>query len=355
MKELRKKTNSTILLLLSAILVSAMVLLNLHSYGRESENLRRNLDILDSRKDFHPEGTEEIPPFPEESAGKKRDSSDLRNMMVMDYELYTVRIREGEISEIISHGNESEAFDAEKAAKEIMEREQDDAFFVGNLYLDSYSYRYHYMDSMVIVNNQEVKKKLWELLVQSLLIFLALEAVIILASKRITRWIAKPAEEAFERQKEFIADASHELKTPLAVIMASAEEIPQREENRKYLETISYETDRMSHLITGLLNLSRLEGGGASADFREEDLSRILSKTCLSYEGVAFEQGVGIRTNIEEGLMFRCVKEEIEQMAATLLDNAVSHSYRDTSVGGSAEYLKGKSTVRLRVTNTGAK
>ena len=125
------------------------------------------------------------------------------------------------------------------------------------------------------------------------------------------------------------------------------------EEEQQYLENIRYESERMQRLIAGLLNLSKLENGTDPASLKEEDLSRILEKTCLSYEGVAFEQGVSIETEIEEGLRLKCNKDEIEQMAATVLDNAVRHSYRDTTVRVSAVHLKAKNCIEILVINSG--
>ena len=350
MKELRKKTFWTILTLLSLILLSAMIMLNVRSYSRESEGIRRNLGIFDDRGGFRRDAGEPAPAPPD---GKMMDRDKLKNMMIMNYELYTVQLQNGEISEILSHGNESDDFDAEAAAREIIAGESSDCIKVGNLYSRDYSYRYRYMDSIVILNNKEVKNKLWELLAQSLLVFILIELVIIVASGKITKWITEPAESAFARQKEFIADASHELKTPLAVIMASADEIKEKDENLKYIENIRYESDRMNRLISGLLNLSRLEDGEDTAGYKDEDLSRILNKTCLVYEGVAYEQGVTIQTDIEEGLHLKCSREEIEQMTATLLDNAVRHSYPDTAVRVIAGSVKGKNSISIRVINSG--
>ncbi len=396
MKELRKKTNLTILFLLSAILIAALVMVNVQSYGREREDIKRSLDILENRRGFPGEGPGfgegpgrgegfdpgEDPglkegkvfdpgekPGPKE--GEKQDFDrperpdfdedkepgmkprDLKNMMVMDHELYTVEIEDGEIGEIFNHGNASEDFDVSAIAGEIIEKETRDCLFIGNLYFTGYSYRYRYMDSIVISNDREVRSKLRKGLALSLLIFALLELVIIFVSRLITGWITKPADEAFTRQKEFIADASHELKTPLAVIMAASDEIPVREENEKYIGDIRYESDRMSRLIAGLLKLSHLEDGEDPAGFKEEDLSKIIEKTCLVYEGVAFEKGVSIETDIEEGLILKCNKEEIEQMMSTLLDNAVRHSYRDSIVRVTAGYSKAKGTVGIRVINSG--
>ena len=370
MKELRRKTNLTIIFILSIILVVVLVLLNVRSYTREQEDIRRSLNMLDNRmgprngfgrgmdvpgeppktgnpeKDFVPGG-----PIPPE--GISEEPQDMGNLMILDHELYVVEVQDGAVSNIYSLGNTSEDFDVETAAEEILAKESKDAVYAENLYFGGYSYQYHYDRSIVILNNAESSKKLRELMLESLLLLIVAEGVIVLLARLITHWITKPAEEAFARQKEFIADASHELKTPLAVIMASADEMQAPETQQKYLENIRYEADRMSRLIAGLLNLSKLENGEDIASYKEENLSRILEKTCLAYEGVAFEQGVLIDMDIEEEMILKCNKDEMEQMAATLLDNAVRHSHKDSTVRMKAEYNRKKGLIQIDVINCG--
>ena len=75
--------------------------------------------------------------------------------------------------------------------------------------------------SLVIIDNTNTKERLMQTLKTSIMIFIILEIVIVISSKQITNWIIKPVVETFNKQKQFIADASYELKTPLAVIIAS--------------------------------------------------------------------------------------------------------------------------------------
>ena len=107
----------------------------------------------------------------------------------------------------------------------------------------------------------------------------------------------------------------------------------------------------MNKLITGLLDLSKLEEGVSKESYKEENLSKIVDKTCLVFEGVAFEEGVGIETDIEEGISIKCSKEEMEKLVSTLLDNAVKHSDKGTSV--EAKLYRSKSSVILKIINTG--
>lgn len=355
MKELRKKTILTIFSILTAILITGLTLLNINSYRREYLSIERGLNVFDNRGGF-----KEGPPGPN-GAGNgdlKQRPHDLDNMMVMDNEVYTVKLAaDGEIESIISHGNTSGDFDIENIAvsvKNLVLGSQSDLIYIGNLYKDDYSYKYRVNDLIVILNNEEKAGKLKLLLIESIIIFIITEAVLFLIARLITGWIVKPAEEAFKRQKEFIADASHELKTPLAVIMASADELAcegSPDKNEQYIENIRYESDRMSRLIMGLLDLSKLDEDRSGISYKEENLSRIIEKTCVAFDGVAFEQSVMIQTDIEAGLNYRCIKDEMEKMISTVLDNAIKHSYKDTTVRVSARNIKG--SILIKITNSG--
>ena len=360
MKELNKKVFLTLFGILTLILVISLIILNIQSYRREYENVERSLTIMDDPwmgrgPDFSPgpgPDMEENPDEGQDFEGKgfdDQDGPDIENMMIIDYEVYTVMLSDGAISQIISNGSTSSDFDANAVAEEILGNSSQDTMKIENLYLGNYSYNYKF-DKIVIINDESVAAKLRKVLLESLLIFVVLEAVIAFIAKLVTGWIIKPAQEAFDRQKEFIADASHELKTPLAVIMASSDEIAVDENNSKYIDNIKYESDRMSKLISGLLDLSKLEEGVSKDSYKEENLSKIVEKTALVFEGVAFEQGVQIETEVEDDISLKCSKEEIEKLVSTIIDNAIKHSEKDTSVV--VKLYKGNKTV-LKVINTG--
>lgn len=355
MKELRNKTILTIFSILTAILITGLTILNINSYRREYMSIERGLNVFDNRGGF-----KDGPPGPN-AAGSgewKQKPRELDNMMIMDNEVYTVKLDgDGEIENIISHGNTSGDFDIENTAvmvKSLVYGSQSDLIYIGNLYKDKYSYKYRVNDLIVILNNEEKSGKLKSLLLESVIIFIITEAVIFFVARLITGWIARPAEEAFRRQKEFIADASHELKTPLAVIMASADELSGAvsfDKNEQYIENIRYESDRMNRLITGLLDLSKLEDDKSRESFKEENLSKIIEKTCLAFDGIAFEQSVMIQTDIEKDISFQCVKDEMEKMISTILDNAIKHSYKDTTVRVNAHIIG--NNIVVKIVNTG--
>lgn len=358
MKELRRKVFLTVLVILTLFLVISLTVINVVSYSRESESLIRNLNIMDERGDWKrpglrwgegPGGT----PDKQEGAGDPDNFGppDMENMMFMDHEVYTVELNEEGIVRIISNGGTESDFDPVSAADDIIASNDRDTVKTGNLYKGGYSYKYIPDRSIVIINNETVTSKLISLLIITIISFLVLECLIVIISRLITGWITKPAKEAFDRQREFIADASHELKTPLAVIMASSDELKSDTEDKRYIDNIKYESERMNKLIAGLLDLSKLEEGITKDSYKDENLSKIIEKSCLAFEGVAFEEGVGIESDIENDITYKCSKEEMEKLISTLLDNAVKHSDKGTSV--KVKLYRSKNNVVLKVINKG--
>ena len=365
MKELKQKTFLTIFFILTAILLVSLMMINIQGYNRERESILHNLRMLDDGNalghgpfelERDKQAFEEKTDRPKEEMPQKKGwREDPGDIMIMDHEVYTVFLAENEIERIISHGNGSEDFDIETVAEQIIQSNTAEKESIGNLFWADYAYRYRPGESIVVINLKEITAKLRQLLLITLLLLACLETAVFFLSRLIACWITAPAVESFQKQKEFIADASHELKTPLAVIMASADELGSdtvtEEAKKTYIGNIRHESDRMNRLILGLLELSRLEDGDLRTTYKEENLSRLIEKTTLVFEGVAFEQEVSIETEIEEGIRFCCNKDEIEKMLSTILDNAVKHSYRQSKMLVRAYRSKGK--IHIGITNQG--
>lgn len=120
------------------------------------------------------------------------------------------------------------------------------------------------------------------------------------------RWAVKPVDRAWEQQRQFVADASHELKTPLTVIMTNAElldspECP--EENRaRFVDSILTMSRQMRGLVESLLELARIDNGSLKTAFSPVELSRMAEEAVLPFDAVFFEQGLTLDTDIEDGI-----------------------------------------------------
>ena len=144
-------------------------------------------------------------------------------------------------------------------AKNIIANNSTSKLKIGCLYLESYAYNFENHQSLTIVNVSDTRNMLLINLIISLFLVGLGEFIIYMISKKITEWITKPVLESFDREKGFVANASHELKTPLAVMMASIDCLEVNKKNEKWIHNLKSESDRMNHLITRLLDLSKTE------------------------------------------------------------------------------------------------
>ena len=135
--------------------------------------------------------------------------------------------------------------------------------------------------------------------------------------------IIRPLEENDKQQKQFISDASHELKTPVAVISTNAEILSREIGENEWLANIQYENERMGDLVKQLLDLSRAEN--TETPMETVDFSRIVTGEVLAFESFAFDQGKTIRSDIDENIYVTGSQAQLAQLISILLDNAVWH------------------------------
>ena len=183
------------------------------------------------------------------------------------------------------------------------------------------------------------------------LVAVAEDALLSAAAVWLIHRLVKPVDEAMEKQKQFVWDASHELKTPLAVISANAEALAGEIGPSRSLDFIQAEVRRTDHLIQNLLTLARMEKGTVQAQHTRFDLSRALLEVTLPFESAVFEAGKEMEMNIPDGVFCVGDEEMIKQLAVILLSNAEKYSDDGGKIRLTLE-AKGEKRV-LRVHNTG--
>lgn len=163
------------------------------------------------------------------------------------------------------------------------------------------------------------------------LAWLVLMVVLFAITMFLARFVARPVEAAWENQQRFIADASHELKTPLTVIMADAsilQKSPEKTvaEQKDWVEGISSEAERMRRLTEDLLALAQADAGIDTAPVMTElDFSQMTERAVLQFEAAAFERGLLIEDEIEEGVKVSGAADKLDGMLKTLLENACKY------------------------------
>ena len=189
-------------------------------------------------------------------------------------------------------------------------------------------------------------------------------AVFFVISLFFSRWALRPVARAWTQQRRFVADASHDLKTPLTVILANtsiALEHPERSvaSQSQWLESTQHEAEAMQGLVGDLLALAKMDeeeaaaqSGDARPAFEEVDLSDVIEGEALQFESVAFERGVKLESQVEPGIRLRGNEQRLRRLAGTLIDNACKY----VDDGGAVDVSLSRSgkQAKLAVRNTGA-
>lgn len=347
MKKLQKKVFLVIFLILTLVVSGIIAVYNIQFYQQQLHMTAHALDStfkIGMHADF--DGKVDMPPA---NANFEFNPDDFDNMRFLDSTVYTVFLDvNGNIDDIINHSGGDLTDEEVKAVAAVLLQQENDRY-IGNLYTAPYSY-YRQSNSLAIVDNSETNSLLRRTLLFSVLAWLAAVLIIVLMAKLLTRWITKPVAESFDKQKQFIADASHELKTPLAVIIASADALESNPAERQWLDNIKSESDRMSKLIADLLELAKTEEVNEHDQFAVGNLSKVAEKAALTFESVMFEHGVVLEDDIEDGIELNMNAYQMTQLLSILLDNAVKHSEQGGKI--TVSLAKDKDIV-LKVTNLG--
>lgn len=161
-------------------------------------------------------------------------------------------------------------------------------------------------------------------------IFLVAMVVFFGISILLSHWVIKPVATAWDQQRQFVADASHELKTPLSVIMANAElmqnEETGEEERTAYSRNILNMTYQMRVLVENMLEMARVDSGTMKFVFSEVDFSQLVTDAALSFQLLYEEKGMGLRCAVPEGIVLRGSEQHLYQVMDVLLDNALKYS-----------------------------
>lgn len=140
----------------------------------------------------------------------------------------------------------------------------------------------------------------------------------------LAKKIVNPLEESYQKQKQFISDAGHELKTPVSVVSANAELLSREIGDNQWLQNIQYENERMGILVAELLQLARAES--VKPQMEHIDFSRLVAGESLPFESVAFEKGLTLNCNITNNICVEGNSTQLKQIVSILLDNAIRHS-----------------------------
>jgi signal transduction histidine kinase len=161
--------------------------------------------------------------------------------------------------------------------------------------------------------------------------------LLLLVSIWLSKWLITPLEAAFNKQKQFISDASHEIKTPLAIISSNADALEREVGNNKWLEYIQNETLWMNKLISNLLQLTTIDSYVDYKSQKKINFSEITKSIVLPFESITYEKQITLVDRIDDNIYVAGDSIQLGQLISILLDNAINH----TEPGGTI-------TVRLK-------
>ncbi|WP_162137282.1 sensor histidine kinase [Paenibacillus senegalensis] len=180
--------------------------------------------------------------------------------------------------------------------------------------------------------------------------------VLFLISYGFANRAVRPIRDAWVKQKQFVSDASHELKTPLSILNANMGVLLENrqetiESQLKWLDYMQRGIDRMTYLIHDLLRLARLEDRHHQPHLRSLDLSLIASDVLAPFEAAAAQKQIAFSHSIAAGILLKGDEEEIRQLLLILLDNAVKYANEGGQINFTLTQIK--SQIQIEIANTG--
>lgn len=331
-KKLSKRIFFIIMTALSIVILGIIVLFTFFNY---TNTIRTSTFMLDRFINFEPKN----------SIGERANTDNKMSSDVNFDGVYIFKIEDSKVFEI------SDKTDDEKIKQYAIKinNGKNESGIIGN-----YIYKTRKIkgsNTVILMENKTVVMQIKKIIIFSIIGCIISLIIIYGIAKKLSTVIVKPIQETFEKQKQFISDASHELKTPLAVIEANADVLEGNIGNNKWLNYIQNEIDSMNKLVNELLLLAKIENIDELKEYKEFDISKETEIIVSMFESMAYEKNVLLKSDIQEKIMMYGNNEDVEHILSTLIDNAIKHTENSKEV--IVELRKNKNNIILQVKNMG--
>lgn len=180
--------------------------------------------------------------------------------------------------------------------------------------------------------------------------------LLLIISIYLTNKSIEPIKDTFEKQKQFIADASHELKTPLTIIKTNTSLVLSNPEDSvreqsKWIHYIDDQSDRMSELINEMLTMAKLDTSENKLILTPINMSKIIQSMLLGFDAVIFENNILLEENIAKNIFINGNEESIKKLFSIIIDNAIKYTNKNGKI--SVSLFLDRNKARLEVINTG--
>ena len=332
-KKLKNKVFFIIMFSISIILFGTILIF---AYLNYNNTITAATSMLDRFGDFQkgenrPNEREEI----NKEFNNQNFSIDLSNT-------YSYMIEDGKIIDSTEKNEEIENL-AQKAYKK-----NNDKGIIGNYVYKTRKMKEQKATVIILMENESVVKRIKFIYVITVIALVSGTIISYIISKKLSNIIVKPVEETMEKQKQFISDASHELKTPLAVIEANVDVLENKVGKNKWMEYIQSEITSMNKLINDLLFLAKTENIKTIKNKEQINISDEIKMVSSMFESVAYEKSVNIKYDIQEDIKVNVDKEDIKQITSILLDNAIKHTDSGNNVYVELKKEKGLNIIKIK-------
>ncbi len=166
----------------------------------------------------------------------------------------------------------------------------------------------------------------------------------------LSRKAIRPIAENIERQKQFVTNAGHEIKTPLAIIQSNAEAMELYNGESKWSSNIRKQTVRLSGLVNDMLMLARMDEGAIQTEPVDFSLSELLGSSLEVFSQPMEDKNIRLESNIQSGIMIHADREQVRRLLSILLDNAAKYANDGGRIAVSLEKSEGRAALRLENT-----
>lgn len=327
--KLRKKIFWIIQISLSVIILGIIILFTTFSYRNTIISSTMFMDRLEVRMDSKED--------------KLREFSEEKNERYIEG-VYKIDVNN---NNVISKSDDV-TDEIRNYAIEVSKRNSDEG------YIGNYIYKVRKIGingkEVTLIESESTIKELKTTIIIAIVMGALGLVIIYIIAKKISKTIVKPVADSFEKQKQFVSDASHELKTPLAVIEANADVLQDKVGENKWITYIQNEVQSMNKLVNDLLVLARMENTNTTNN-QKFNLSKEVQMSVSVFESIIYEKKIKLETNINDGIEFNGDKEDIKHIISILLDNAIKHTKENGKI--IVNTLKEKGNVKIEVKNQG--
>lgn len=177
----------------------------------------------------------------------------------------------------------------------------------------------------VVLDAENQVKYMMSILVITFLVSAVSIAVLYIIIRLIARKAVRPIAESYDKQKQFITDAGHELKTPLTAISANMEIVKMTAGESKWTNAVDRQTDKMINLINNLISLSKMDEGKIQQEIKEFSFSESVLDTVESLGSIAVKKEIIIETDIQPDILIVNDESMLRQLVSILMDNALKY------------------------------